>query len=292
MAAWVAPAIGAAVTIGSAVIGGMISSSAQRRQARKEREERKRVGRVLAQGYRDQAADYRDLGERAISDIQRFGNEFLGEQTAGYGTMGGRIRGEGSFLSQEEVEIGEFDTEGYRAQKEAELTEKYTAEVQAARAALDRIRESNPYLSDEEMASETRSAKRRLEQAERQLKNAGTEAERAANKSEESWGINVLANMDLPDLTAAIDRRVREGGGSLMVVQNQALEQLETDILRVVQDTRKGMVKSYRDAREARKSGQTVGGDTSAQTAATILGVASDLANTYFRYKMNSPDMN
>lgn len=287
MAWWVAPAVAAGVGITTSAVGAYLESEATKKQKRAEEKERRRRGRVLASGYRDQADDHRRLGLRSISDIQRFGNEFLGEQTASYATMGGRIRGESAFLSQEEVDIPEFDTEGYRSNREAQLRAKYEKQI---RKAKEGIAEEQKRGQDEPTREE-KEYQRQIREAEIGLKHVERDAKRDANKAEEEWGVTTLANMDLPDLTEAIDRRVREGRGSLIAVQNQALEQLEVDILRVWDDTRRGMVKSYKDAREARKSGETVGGDTSHQTQATILGIATNLADTYFRFKMASPDM-
>lgn len=291
------------VTIGLVVSGLSLAYSAfsgwsnardQRQLERKQAAARKRAGRVLAEGYRDQAATTRLMGERGISDIRRMGITFKGEQTASYGTMGGRVRGEGAMMTQEDIDIGEFDTAGYRAEKEASLTKKYSADIENAKAALDAARENagpdrDEWKSHEKQAE--RDAERRLENAKRNLKNVGKEAARSSNKAEESWGINTLSKMALPDLESALDRRVRETGGSLMTVQNQTLEALEEDVRRMVGDTRREMVRSYKAAREARKSGQTVGGAGNGTGMEYIIGAATDFANLYLEYKMKSPDM-
>lgn len=246
----------AAVSLGAQLFGGI----AKRRAERK-------AGRRQAREHRRRAGEFRQAGERMVEDLQEEGSQVLGTQQQAYAGFGGRVRGERSALGEGDIEIGEFDREA------AMVTARESAQgrLEEYQREYDRVDDPGNY---ERMRLHTL----RAAASDKALK-------RQVDVMEEKWGRN-LAKMDLPDLTEDITRVVREGGGSLMAVQNATLENIEKNILRTVEDTRRAMAHEYRSARRARKGRSTSGFDV----MSTVLSGATDAYSTYKKFEALAPD--
>lgn len=252
------------ISLGLMAAGGVSRLFGNRRRRRQQRRE----GRRLAGIHRQNAHDARQQGMEHIQDIRREGDQVLGAAQHLWGASGARISGDRAELGTDDIDIGTFDREGWMDEQRSAI------EGQLQTLAENR----DPHEDDSSSGIDRRENALRA-----QLRNL----DRHADEAEEQWGRN-LRDQELPDLEADINRRVRDGDGTLAAIQNSSLANIERDILRTVGQTRRAMSAEYEGAAAARRSGEQQGGFL--EDLGTILGTAGDMFSTYQGWQQLQPN--